>query len=288
MARLLETRNARPVAVLDEGMAVTDGMAPGVSVPVAFIGIAEKGYLSVEILAESPGGHASIPPPQGAAGVLSAAVTRVVENPFPARLRGPARDMFRFLAPEMSWPMRIVCSNLWVFGPLVTRKLEADPPTNAAVRTTTAVTMLESGVKENVLPARARAVLNLRLVPGDTVDEVLRRLRRQLKDLPVSVRALDGARDPSPVSGTETDAFRRLARTIREVFPGVVVAPGLVLGGTDARHFAASGAEVYRFVPIWIKAGDVARIHGIDERVSVERHTGAVAFYHRLIRNWTR
>lgn len=288
MARRLRDRNVRLHAVLDEGMAVTNGMVPGIDVPVALIGVAEKGYLSVEITAETAGGHSSIPPPRGAAGILSAAVNRITDHPFPAGLRSPTRDMFRFLAPEMSWPMRAVFSNLWLFGPLVRAKLAADPPTNAAIRTTAAVTVLEAGVKENVLPARARAVVNLRLLPGDTVDGVLSRLERELEGLPVTVRAREGGRDPSPVSSTASPAFRLLARTIGEVFPGAVVAPGLVLGGTDSRHFTGIAEDVYRFVPLWMEAGDVSRIHGIDERVGVDRHADAVRFYRRLIANWTR
>jgi carboxypeptidase PM20D1 len=288
MARLLRERNVRLLAVLDEGMAVTNGMVPGIAVPVALIGIAEKGYLSVEILAESAGGHSSIPPPRGAAGILSAAVNRVVEHPFPATLRGPTRDMFRFLAPEMSWPLRTVFSNLWLFGPLVRAKLAADPPTNAAIRTTAAVTILEAGVTENVLPARARAVVNLRLLPGDTVNGVLARLERELGDLPVTVHAREGGRDPSPVSSPGSPAFRALARSIGEVFPGAVVAPGLVLGGTDSRHFTGLADDVYRFVPLWMEDADVSRIHGIDERISVDRHADAVRFYRRLIANWIR
>lgn len=287
MARLLESRSVHLAAVFDEGMAVTDGMVPGVSVPVALIGLAEKGYLSVEITAETAGGHSAIPPPRGATGILSQAVNRVVEHPFPAVLRSPTKDMFRFLAPEMSWPMRAVFSNLWLFEPLIRKKLEADPPTNAAVRTTAAVTVLEAGVKENVLPSRALAVVNLRLLPGDTVEGVLAGLRHRLADIPVTVEPRKGSRDPSPVSSTTSPAFRILARTIRQTYPAAVVAPGLVLGGTDSRHFTGLADNVYRFVPLWMQADDVNRIHGINERVSVEHHAQAIRFYQQLIQNMT-
>jgi carboxypeptidase PM20D1 len=185
----------------------------------------------------------------------------------------------------MSLPLRVLFSNLWLFGPLIEGRLAARVSTNATIRTTTAVTMLESGIQDNVIPSRAIAVANFRILPGESVEGVIDRVERIVgsPDLRVDLRA--GAREPSPISDTGSESFAIVARTIREVFPGTVVAPALVLGGTDSRHFTRLSENVYRFVPLRVGPDDLGRIHGTDERISMENLEQMVQFYVQLIRN---
>jgi carboxypeptidase PM20D1 len=178
-----------------------------------------------------------------------------------------------------------VFANLWLFGPLVTRQLAARPATDAAVRTTTAVTWLESGVKENVLPGRARAVVNFRILPGDDVNAVLAHVRDTVDTTWVRVRVLEGSREPTSVSDPGLPSYRVVARTIREVFPEALVAPALVLGGTDSRYFSGIAQAVYRFGPLHFRIGDGERLHGVNERVCVDELPQMARFYHRLLVN---
>ena len=198
----------------------------------------------------------------------------------------PAQQLFGRLAPEMSFAMRMVFANLWLFGGLVKRRLAASPATNAMVRTTTAPTMLEAGVKENILPTTAKAIVNFRLLSGDSIASVIEHVRQTVDDPRVEIRPLEGfGGEPSFVSDTESPSFRTLEHTIRQVFPKVVVTPGLVMGATDSRHYADLTNSIYRFTPMWVRPEDLDRVHGINERISIEDYEQAVRFYMQLIRN---
>lgn len=289
IAELLESRGAEPYAfVLDEGGAVARGMVPGVEEAVALVGIAEKGYVNLELVVEGQGGHSSTPPENTNIGILAEAIGELEENQFPAKLDGPARDMFTWLAPEMSLGPRAAFANLWLFEPLVVRVLLADPSAASMVRTTTAVTIVEGGVKANVLPIRARALVNHRIIPGETRESVLERVRSVIDDERVQVEIFgDEGVDPSPVSDPGGEAFRMMARTIHESLPGedVVVTPYLVMGGTDAKHYSGRSSDVFRFIPAPVEADALSRIHGTDERISVEGLLASIRFFQRLIRN---
>jgi carboxypeptidase PM20D1 len=283
IAETLAARGTRVEFALDEGLAVTRGIVPGVEGPAALVGIAEKGAVSVELTARGEGGHTSIPPRHTAPGRLARSVVALEARPFPVRFRGPARDLFTNLAPEMAFPYRVLFSNLWLFSPLIESRLAAVPATDAVLRTTVAVVRLESGIKENVLPATARAEVNLRIAPGETARGTVDRVRR-VAGPGVEVRPIPGGWDPSPVSDPRSDDFALLARVIRGAFPGSVVAPGLVLGATDSRHYAGIAGAIYRFSPITVGPEDLARIHGRDERLPVKDLGAMVRFYAALIR----
>jgi carboxypeptidase PM20D1 len=285
IAARLHSRDVEAAFVLDEGGAILRGVLPGLAAPIAAIGIAEKGSVSVEMTVHAAGGHSSSPPPSSAIGILSAAVHRVERNQMRVSLGGPSRDFFDYAGPELPFVYRTVFANLWLFGGLVERELVASPATNATIRTTTAVTMIAGGVKENVLPTTARAVVNFRILPGDSVQQVVDHVRRAADDPRVEIRPLPGAREPSVTSPTDAPSFLLLQRTIGEIFPSVVVAPYLTIGGTDARHYAQLTPNTYRFTPIIADPGDLTRLHGINERIAIENYEQVVQFFIQLIRN---
>jgi carboxypeptidase PM20D1 len=290
IATLLKSRGIRVRYVLDEGLAVTDGIVPGVKEPAALIGIAEKGFATVELTTVVPGGHSSMPPAQTAIGIVAAAIHALESHPMPAALDGPAALLFDRLGPEMPFLTRLPLANRWIFGGLIVGRLEASPTTAALVRTTTAATIFEGGVKENVLPARARAVVNFRIKPGDTVQDVLAHVASVVRDRRVRVELFDAgsAHDPSPVSSTRSAAYTTIERTIRQVLPRAVVAPSVVLGATDARHYQGLAADVYRFQPYVLGPDDLPRIHGTNERIAVDVYQDCVRFYAQLLINESR
>ncbi|MBX6311431.1 MAG: M20 family peptidase [Isosphaeraceae bacterium] len=287
LAALLRKRKIRPLCVLDEGSAIGQGLIPGLAAPVALVGIAEKGYLTVELSTEAAGGHSSMPPAQTAVGIIAAAVARLEQNPMPGSLDGVVGQTFAHLGPEMPFGLRMVFANLWLFGGLVERQLAARPATNAALRTTMAATLIEGGLKENILPTRARAVLNFRIRPGDRIATVLDHVRRTVADPRVAIRPLDRtlATEPSRVSSTKSESYELLRRTIRQVFPGALVAPSLAIAATDSAHYLDLGGDTYRFLPIVATADDLARIHGANERIGIEVYKNCVRFYIQWIRN---
>jgi carboxypeptidase PM20D1 len=274
--------------VLDEGLLIMEDAFPGLDKPLALIGVAEKGYLTLRLSVSLPqGGHSSMPPAANAIGLLSRAVHRLRERPFPARIDGAARELFAFAGPETRFPYRVLFANLWCAEGLVTRVLSNDPAANALVRTTVAPTIIAGGFKDNVLPAEASATVNFRILPGETIASATERTRRVVADSRIAIEAPNPEfnQDPSPVSPAAAFGFQVVQKTTLECFPGVVVAPSLVLGATDSRHFETLSDHVYRFMPLVLRKEDLGRVHGIDERVSVEGYGRAIAFYRRLIEN---
>jgi carboxypeptidase PM20D1 len=286
MVKLLQERKVRLDFVLDEGLLITDGIMPGLSKPAALIGIAEKGYLSVVMKVPATPGHSSMPPPKGnsAIGMMSAALRRLDDEQLPAALRGVGREMFETIAPEMSGFQRVALSNLWLFGPVVQAQLEKGASTNAMLRTTTALTVVSAGNAENVIPGQAQATVNFRLLPGDSIAGVMDHVKSKAGDR-FELIALPGAAEPSPVSPTASQSYQLLNRTVRSLYPGVVVSPGLMIAATDSRHFTPVSDHIYRFSPVRARPEDLSRFHGTNERIATANLAELVRFYHQLLRN---
>jgi carboxypeptidase PM20D1 len=282
-----EARGTRFEWVLDEGGVIGEGIVPGIARPVAVVGIAEKGYATLALTASAKGGHSSMPPPQTAIGILAAAIERLEARPLPASVRGATHAFLGAIAPEMELPLRAIVANADLLEPVLVRVLSSTPRGNAMLRTTTAVTMVQGGVKENALPASARALANFRILPGDSVESVLQFVRRAVDDprVTVEIAGTETPVEPSPESRTDSEGFSLLARTIRESYPGVVVAPNLVVGATDARYFRRVSESVYRFGPLHLGPADLERAHGTNERIGVLDYLDSVRFYIRLLRN---
>ncbi len=289
IAALLKSRGVRLDFVLDEGLLVLDGVLPGLRQPAALIGVAEKGYLSVVLNVSATPGHSSMPPTRGgsAIGMMSAALKRLDDHQLPGGIRGVAGEMFDTLAPEMGGFSRVALSNLWLFGPVVQKQLERAASTNAVLRTTTALTIVNAGNKDNVLPGRAEATVNFRILPGDRKEQVMEHMRGHVGAVvPASqfeLYALPGAVDASKVAPTDSAQYHTLNRTIREVFPDALVAPGLMVAGTDSIHYGEISDHIFKFSPVRANAEDLKRFHGTNERLSIANYADAIRFYHRLI-----
>jgi carboxypeptidase PM20D1 len=284
IAALLKSRGVKLDFVLDEGLPITVGIVPGIGPDVALVGIAEKGYATVRLTVETAGGHSSTPPRQTAIGILSAAVSNVESHAFPAQLSGVARDMFQWLAPEGAFAQRIVFANDWLLAPVIVRILSGSPDTDALIRTTTAVTVIDGGVKENVLPLTARALVNFRTLPGDDPEEILEHVREAVADERVKAELAGAAWASDPPSPLASEQFERVNRVMREVYAATLVAPGLMVGSTDARWYGDLTEHIYRTTLVPVTSEDVRRIHGIDERSAVEQLVRSINFYARLIR----
>ncbi|MEQ8268660.1 MAG: M20 family peptidase [Parvibaculum sp.] len=285
LAGRLQERGVRLAWVKDEGGVIGQGLLPGVNAPVAMIGVAEKGSISLDIVAYSKGGHSSMPSPaaQTAIGRLARAIERIGNTPFEARVDGATRGMIEGLAPAVPFMQRMVYANLWLFEPVVRSVMQKSETSAAQLQTTIAPTIISGGVKENVLPPEARAVVNFRIHPRDTAEGVIAHVREAVDDPEVSIEPLDGIREASVVSNMEGDGYALITQVIGESFPGAITAPYLVVGGTDSRHYLPITDNVFRFIPIRMGSDDMARFHGTNERVSVANMGEAVAFYIRLM-----
>lgn len=285
IAERLRARGVRALLSLDEGSAVVNGMLPGLDRRAALVGISEKGFMTLELVASAPGGHSSTPPRETASGILARAITRLESNPLPGGVTGVAGSLFEWMAPEMPIYARAVLGNMWLFGGPMDWALSRQPAVNALLRTTTAVTMLSGSPKENVLPTEAIAAVNFRLLPGDTGEGVRAEVERIVDDPRVAVRFKNPPRESSPVSPIDGAEFAILQRSLGEIFPDAIVAPFLTVGGTDSRQYEGVTDGLYRIIPFVFGPDDLKLPHGIDERVPVASLPDAVRFYARFIEN---
>lgn len=287
MVGLLKQRGVQLHFVLDEGLAVLDGIIGGLDGPAALIGVSEKGAATLKLSVSIAPGHSSMPPRESSIGILAAAVSRLEGNPMPRLFgQGPERGTFEHLAHKFKLPMKFIMSNFWLFSPLLGRVLERKPDTNAFVRTTTAVTIFNAGVKVNVIPSNAEAFVNLRIHSSQTLQEVLDLVQSTVADERVKMELVDGF-DPLPVSSSDEKSFgfQIIKKTVLDMFPTVTVAPGLTVGNTDSRHFKELTNNIYRFAPVWFKPGDPQRFHGINERISKKNYEELIVFYLNMIQN---
>jgi carboxypeptidase PM20D1 len=285
IAALLAQRNVRLDFVLDEGLLITHGMLKGLDRPLALIGVAEKGYATLTLTAQATPGHSSMPPRDTAIGLLSAALVQLETHRLPMRINSTVAAMLATVAPEMHGIDRVVLSNLWLLKPLLLHEFEKSGPSEANVRTTTALTIFKAGEQDNVLPGNAEATVNFRLLPGDTQASVTEHVRRTVDNDRIAIAPYPGNTDPPPVTAAEGPSYVALNRTIRETFPDVLVAPGLMVAATDSRHYAGIADNIFRFSPVRATSEDLKRFHGTNERLSVANYGDMIRFYVRLMQN---
>jgi len=284
---LLKSRGVAPVMALDEGFMVVDP-SPLTGKAMGFIGVAEKGYMTVEIIAIAEGGHSSTPPRDSAAVRLSRALVMLDENQMLADFsRPPISTLFEASAADMPFVSRMAFANLWLFRGMVEDQMAGIPAANAMIRTTTAPTMLVGSAKENVLAQRAVAVVNFRIHPNDTEEDVLAHIEQVTAGIPgLEIRrGTSGIRGAgaSPVSPTDNRAYAVLAAVAAEAGNGASVAPGLVLGATDGRYATAITDSVYRFAPAVMSPAELTGFHGTNERISVDNMGRLARGYAQII-----
>ena len=273
-----------PSLVLDEGGAVVEKVFPGVSAPCALIGIAEKGILNLRYEVSSNGGHASAPKPHTPVGVLSRACMRVELSPFKSHITEPVAEMFDTLGRHSSFVYRIIFANRWCFSPVLDAMAKrSGGEMNALLRTTVAFTQMSGSSAPNVIPTEASMVSNVRLNPKDSIESATEYIRRVINDDNVRVEVINGT-EPSRISTTDCDGWRKLSAAVEETWQGAIVSPYLMVQCSDSRHYGAISDKVYRFSAMALTAEERATIHGNNERVTLEGISQAVEFYIRFIK----
>ncbi len=283
VAALLESRGIRPSLVLDEGGAIVEGAFPGVTVPVAVVGVTEKGSTTVRLVVDQQGGHASTPPKLSATVRLAEAIVRLNKRPFPASFNPVTIDMFRTIGPFAGGFIGFLFRNIRFTKPLLLPVFgRQSVETNAMVRTTQAVTMLEAGHAVNALAERATATVNLRVAVGTSVDDAVRHVVRAIADDAVRVEVVTPG-EASPISLVSGISWELLRSTIEKVYPGTVVTPYVQNGATDSRHFTGISRGVYRFTPFELTLEQRETLHARNERMHVATYLRGIEFYKALI-----
>lgn len=281
IAKYFAEQNIQFEFILDEGGIIADGIIPGTTQPIALIGVAEKGFVNFRLTVKGEGGHSSQPPAHTAAGILSQAIVNIENNPFDARTEF-FNLMFDNIGYSMPLSKRLPLANLWLFEPLVLDTLLKSPSSAASARTTTAVTMLQGSTKSNVLPTIASAVVNFRILPGDTVDSIQAHLERVIDDPRVTL-STELANEASAVSPTDNIGFKLIESSIRRLNDNVLVTPYLVLGATDSRHFQGLSDNIYRFMMVSLNPDSLKQFHGLNEQITVKDYLNAIQFYYAML-----
>lgn len=284
----LKEKGVKAEFVLDEGYAITQQLIPGVQPDVAFIGVAEKGSSTIELVVEQEGGHSSRPDKETSIDILANAIAKLKANPMEATFSVAMHGFMDQIGPEMPFVNKMGFANRGIFKSLIVNTYEnASGAGNALLRTTTAPTIFQAGIKENVIPYRARALVNFRIIPGQTGDDVMAHVVNTVDDERVQVQFHGFNTDPSPVSPMDSEGYNIINTTIKQTFDGVLTAPNLVIAATDSRHFTGISDNVYRFVPYHINEDNISSFHGINERIPVSDYEDAIRFYRQLILNST-
>ena len=287
IAQYLKEEKIEAEFVLDEGGSIVQKLIPGIEKDVAVIGIAEKGFVSLELSVSLECGHSSMPEKETAIDVLSNAIVKLKQNPFPATISPPIEDFIKYLGPEMPFINKLVFANKSIFKSLITGIYEESASGNALVRTTTSPTIFNSGVKDNIIPLSASATINFRIIPKETIATVLDHVNKIINDERITIKTGEFVSEPSKVSSTSSFGYKTLHKTISEIYPTALVTPYLVVAGTDSRHFNDISDNIYRFSPIKINKGNIKSFHGLNERLPVSDFENSIRFYHQLIKNST-
>lgn len=291
IAETLEARGIHLAFLLDEGGVISTGFLPGINTPVGLIGVAEKGHVTLKLRAEVQGGHSAYPPEDTAIGALSLAISTLEANPFPQTL-DMLEFMMSFVGNELPFGQRLALANPWLFGKAIKRKASSNRHLNAITRTTLSPTIIKAGSAENVLPSVAEAIVNIRIMPGETLSSTYEYVRDLVADDVVSVLPAYGDKligehswDPVDVSDIDSPHFLMLYQLIRAAFPGAQATPILIPGATDARHYQRICNRTFRFSPMMLSPEESNRTHGVDECLSFENAGKMVAFFQVLIQN---
>ncbi len=280
----LQKQGVQLAYVLDEGIVTTMGILPSITSPVAIIGLAEKGYVTLQLTVELDGGHSSTPAPETAIGVLSTAISTLQQNPLPANISEPFEQFMATVGPEMDMPYNMLFSNMWLFESVFLGEFSKLKSGNASIRTTTAPTIFRSGMKENAIPNLAQATVNHRIIPGETPEDVLRMVKAIINDERVQVEIAGKSNPATPVSSTTSYGYKVIEKTIRAVKPDAVVTPSLVIAATDSRYYYPIADDVYRYLPVRMNSADLSRIHGINECIPIANYEEAIRFYYWLMK----
>ena len=282
--RLLKERNVSPALVLDEGGAIMRGHVFGVTYPFALIGLAEKGYMDVEFIIRSGGGHTSVPPKDNPTSVMAEAIQRINANPFAFKMNDMSKALIATVRKHASFRYRFVFANFWLFRGFVKRFIrKKGHELDALSRTTGSVTMLEGSPAANVIPSKVRAVANFRIAYQSSVAETLRRIQDVLADLHVEINVIK-SEEPSIMSVMDCDGFEKITSAIFDTWGRTAIFPYLMMASSDSRKFTEISEYVYRFSPIELNRRDINTIHGVNESIDCENFHKTIAFYKKLIR----
>ncbi|MFD2229842.1 M20/M25/M40 family metallo-hydrolase [Alkalimarinus sediminis] len=295
---VLEQRGIKRIGfVLDESAPLIPGIFPGIPDNTALIGIAQKGFVSLELTMSGVGGHSSQPPEESNIGILAEAITKLEKAQFPYRIHEAVRHQYRYMGPELDkekQPMYAAVAfgkddEMTELEKAFIKDMASTPITRAMLHTTIAVTMFNAGIKDNVLPPSATAVVNFRPMPGDTPEVIIAHVKKAINDDRITIKDISASTPATNVADPDNAGYRALEKTIRQTWGNdLIVSPFFVIGGSDSKHFQARdfAPDVYTFTGIQLESmKEFAGFHGVNERIKVDEYARSIGFFYQLMNN---
>lgn len=272
---------------LNEGgrVRVADGIVRTVNIQTT-----EKIYYTVEAVATGPSGHGSVPLPDNALAALARAVARVHAAQPPVRLNETTRLYFTRLA-EIEPDALVKGAMLAIGDPRATPEtanraaavLSRDPLYNATLRAGQSLTLLNGGIRSNVIPSEGRATFNVRIVPGDDIHAVVAAMQEAGAELSVRFTLSGEARVAPPVSPVSTPLFQSMEAAAKAMEPRTIVVPFMSTGATDGAVLREKGIPTYGILPLPLAMEDELRMHGDNERTPLPSLGWAAEYLYRVI-----
>jgi carboxypeptidase PM20D1 len=282
IVQLFKERGIKPRMVLDEGGIITTYKVPGLKKTAAVIGIAEKGYLTLDLTIKIAGGHSSMPEKKTAIEEMAKAVYLLNKTPFPAEIGEVVHLFMDYVGPEMPFVSKMAMANRWLFSPIIKNTYSKTPAANAVLRTTSVTTIFNAGIKENLVPGEARATINFRTQPGVSKENVIAHVKKVVGMDSLEINARANNTESTALANIDDPTFKYLQERISSYKKDIVVAPYLMLGATDGRFFSEITTQVFRFAPFTDPEG----FHGVNERIPVQDFNDGIGFYYQFLKNY--
>ncbi len=279
IAKYMQEQKIHPEMVLDEGGEITQEHFTELKRPIALIAIAEKGYMTYELSVDMKGGHSSTPAIETSIDVLLKGLVRLREKQMPYKIMPVLHEMLLTIGPGLPFIQRLAIANPWIFERSLVREFEKDKDANALFHTTIVPTIIQAGIKDNVIPSIAKATVNTRILPGQTPDEVEAFIRQQMNDSRIQITRVSQPDYNGPAASKSSAGYRLVESVTYQVMKDVIPVPFLSVGATDSKYFQPFADAVIKFLP----SIDSKGFHGIDERLPISDYQRMIFFYQLII-----
>lgn len=274
-------------AIYDEGgiIAASGSAMESIQKPMALIGIGEKGFLTLKLKVKGLGGHSSMPPVKSSLVYAAEIIDKLNKSQMPAKLIPPIESFLNNIGGEMNFTSRMAIANKWLLKPLLLNTFEKSPSSNALIRTTTAITMAKGSDAANVLSSVAEVTVNFRILPGDSVADVLKHVNKLCQGYDVDIEIMS-KREPSSISPENVRGFEIIQEKIALIYPDAIASSYITIGGTDAYKYQIVSDNIYRLLPINLNLYEQRTIHNENEYISFENFGKMLWYFKELMKTY--
>ena len=255
---------------------------------VQYVGVqaSEKVSVNVDVIATGTSGHASVPLKDNPVTHLADAISKISTYEAPIQFNSVTRAYFDGIAPleddeTGKWIRALQSSDRAEHAARFIS--DANPTWNAMLRDTVTPTMLQAGIRTNVVPSEARGVINVRLLPGNMIDSLVAKLQKLVNDPQVRLEVETGGGEAAPSSSLNSDLYASITRVAGKDFPSAPVLPYMSTSATDSTPLRMRAVEAYGLLPFPVTQDDLSRMHGDNERIQLDNFRKGLEFLNDIV-----